>query len=112
MVGGDGGFSATDAADPIFCYGEYVYLQIHRSTDGGISSSYIFNGISDAGSKLTAHFIAPFILDPNNQSTMLAGGLSLWRTTNVKAATPSWSAIKPSNGSGIGAIAVAPGSSA
>jgi hypothetical protein len=43
---------------------------------------------------------------------MLAGGLSLWRSKNIKANTPDkpgWSVIKPVNGGAmIGAIAAAP----
>jgi photosystem II stability/assembly factor-like uncharacterized protein len=113
MFGGDGGFSAADPTDSNYFYGEYVRLQIHRSSNGGASSSYIHNGIGDAGSK--ALFIAPFILDPNNANTMLAGGQSLWRSTNVKASPPSWSSIKGPIGSSdtdnISAIAVAPGNS-
>jgi len=109
--GGDGGWSAADPTDPNYFYGEYVYLQIHRSSNRGASSSYIYNGIGDAGS--CALFIAPFILDPNNANTMLAGGCSLWRSTNVKAATPSWKSIKApiTNQYAISAIAVAPGNS-
>lgn len=110
MRGGDGGFCAADPTDPDYFYGEYVYLQIHRSTNGGASATYIDGGIDDAGSGSTANFIAPFILDPNDENTMLAGGVSLWRSTNVKASSPSWSAIKPAAGK-ISAIAVAPGDS-
>ncbi|MGB8644471.1 MAG: hypothetical protein WCF84_04490 [Anaerolineae bacterium] len=116
--GGDGGFSAADPTDSNYFYGEYVYLQIHRSSDGGASAGYIYgggglgcNGITDAGSN--ALFIAPFMLDPNNSNTMLAGGLSLWQSTNVKATTPCWNAIKsPVTGNPkISAIAVATGNS-
>ncbi len=109
MFGGDGGWCASDPIDPNYFYGEYVYLQIHRSTNGGLSSSYIYSGISDAGT--SANFISPFILDPNNPNTLLGGGASLWRSTNVKAGVPSWSPIKSSIGSNISAIAVAPGNS-
>jgi photosystem II stability/assembly factor-like uncharacterized protein len=139
MFGGDGGFCAADQSDPNYFYGEYVYLQIHRSSNGGLSSSYITSGLGDAGipgqdglppdSKTppgsdpdgtgpdgdpdtAANFIAPFILDPNNFNTMLAGGNNLWRSVNVKAATPTWSNIKTNtNGSFISAIAVAKGNS-
>ena len=115
--GGDGGASAVDPTDGNYIYGEYVYLQIHRSTNGGATpSSYIFAGIGDAGQNTTANFIAPFVLDPNNANTLLAGGRSLWRSTNVKAATPSWSSILgPTGGGGWGTlisqIAVATGDS-
>jgi photosystem II stability/assembly factor-like uncharacterized protein len=130
MFGGDGGECAADQTDPNYFYGEYVYLQIHRSSNAGLSSSYIWNtpnGIGDAGlpdpepepqpegeidPDSSANFIAPFILDPNNANTMLAGGSNLWRSVNVKAASPSWANIKPgANGSFISAIAMAPGNS-
>lgn len=128
--GGDGGFCAADPTDPNYFYGEYVNLQIYRSTDGAQTSSYIYGGsltdagIADAGvpdgyddddpnAPTAANFIAPFILDPNYASTMLAGGSNLWRTVNVKAATPAWTNIKTgiASGSFISAIAVAPGNS-
>ena len=120
MFGGDGGFSAADSVDSNYLYGEYVYLQIHRSTNGGggqilgsgtRSASYIYQGISDATS--AANFIAPFIIDPNSNTTMYAGGARLWKTTTLKATTPTWSSIKAAtvSGSFISAIAVAPGNS-
>jgi PKD repeat protein len=111
MFGGDGGQCAADLSNSSYFYGEYVFLQIHRSANGGSSSSYIYSGITDAGSGSTANFIAPFILDVNNPNTMLAGGVSLWRSLNVKSSPPTWAAIKPSVGSAISAIVVAPGNS-
>ncbi len=111
MFGGDGGFCAADPTDASYFYGEYVYLQIHRSSNGGASSSYIDSGISDAGDPNAANFIAPFILDPNDPNTMLAGGVSLWRSSNVKAVHPNWSSIKSSTGTPISAMAVALGDS-
>ncbi len=114
-TGGDGGFSAADAVN---WYGEYVYLQgLCRAVwDGsctdinGARTYYdavtgwqtVWKGapyeISDAKNK-TANFIAPFILDPNNTNTMIAGGRSLWRTANVRepltnTTGPTWKAIK------------------
>ena len=145
MFGGDGGFCAADQSNTNYFYGEYVYLQIHRSSNGGLNSSYITSGLGDAGlpdsngvfqafyppdtktvpdedpdggspdgdPDAAANFIAPFILDPNNFNTLLAGGSNLWRSVNVKAATPTWANIKPgiASGSFISAIAVAPGNS-
>lgn len=128
MFGGDGGFCASDPTNPNYHYGEYVYLRIHRSTNGGTSSSYIcgLNGstwkaapykIGDAELQQTA-FISPFVLDPNDANRIFAGGRSLWRTDDAKTANtsttgPSWLAIKAptTNNSNISAIAVAPGNS-
>jgi hypothetical protein len=67
-----------------------------------------------------ALFSAPYTLDPNNANTMLAGGASLWRSTNIKATVtntvgPIWAVIKKPSGTGyydfISAIAVAKGAS-
>lgn len=107
--GGDGGFCAIDTADHNYIYGEYITLQIHRSTNGGASAGYITSGLTDAGTN--ANFIAPFILDPNTNTRMLAGGRSLWRSNNVKNTTPTWAAIKPAGDDNISAIAVAKGNS-
>ncbi|MBX7135910.1 MAG: hypothetical protein K1X67_24845 [Fimbriimonadaceae bacterium] len=109
MFGGDGGFCAIDPTNANYCYGEYVALTLHRSTDGGVSSNWIYSGIADANAN--ANFIAPFILDPNNANRMLAGGASLWRSNNVKAGTPTWAAIRPAGSDLISAIAVARGNS-
>jgi hypothetical protein len=110
--GGDGGFGAVDSADDHYLYGEYVYLQICRSTDRGSSTSYIdktgASQLTDARASATANFIAPFLLDPNNNNRMLAGGVSLWLNNAVRTGT-SWSSIKASTGSKISAIAVAQG---
>jgi photosystem II stability/assembly factor-like uncharacterized protein len=107
--GGDGGFCAIDPTDPAYTYGEYIFLKLHRSTNGGMSASYIYAGIDDAGND--ANFIAPFILDPNDPRTLLAGGRSLWRSTDVKAPVPAWSAIKGPGTDRLSAVAVAPGNS-
>ncbi|MBL8515379.1 MAG: hypothetical protein JNM76_00305 [Betaproteobacteria bacterium] len=125
-AGGDGGFSAVDPVDDRTIYGEYVYLSLHRSVDGG-TRQYICSGITEglkaveggntycgANATQKANFIAPFILDPNNRERMLAGANSLWVSNNVKAAAPSWTAIKPPIGGDAGtnyinAIAVAEG---
>lgn len=130
MFGGDGGFCAADPNDPSHFYGEYVNLNIHRSSDGGKTADFIsgsfWNGhdwvwklppfrLPDAKNK-NALFIAPFVLDPNNSDCILAGGLSLWRTNDAKTPNtdtrgPSWSSIKGPAGAFLSAIAVAQGNS-
>jgi photosystem II stability/assembly factor-like uncharacterized protein len=125
--GGDGGFSAVDPASDLVFYGEYVYLAIHRSTNGGQSASYICGGITEAlpaeeggndycGADATkkANFISPFILDPNNSNRLLAGAASLWLSENARATPVTWRVIKnpsPATDNFISAIAVAEGNS-
>ncbi|HEX5053117.1 MAG TPA: hypothetical protein VFZ65_15185 [Planctomycetota bacterium] len=105
--GGDGGFAAIDWQSANYIYGEYVYAQVHRSTNSGSSASYIDGGISEAGS--SANFIAPLLLDPNDPRRLFVGAASLWLTTNARAGSVVWNAIKPAVGSNISAIAVANG---
>ncbi|HET6671461.1 MAG TPA: Ig-like domain-containing protein [Pyrinomonadaceae bacterium] len=112
MAGGDGGWTAADQTNPNYFYGEFQWLQLHRSINGGASSQSIYEGITDAVPNGNTNFIAPFVLDPNNPNTLLAGGATLWRTTNAKGFLPlGWTAIKSSIGSNISASAVAPGNS-
>ncbi|GJF32714.1 hypothetical protein KNE206_54140 [Kitasatospora sp. NE20-6] len=121
FFGGDGGWCASDPTDPNVFYGEYVFLNIHRNTDGATTddtkgdryiSGQFFNRaigawdwkpppfrIEDARTK-QALFIAPFVLDPNDPERLFAGGVSLWRTDNAKkpntfTSGPGWQAIKP-----------------
>jgi len=137
IFGGDGGHCSADDTDPQVFYGEYVYLNIHRNTDGATTddtagdryiSGQFWNAITnrwdwkpaplqiaDAFNQ-RALFIAPFALDPNKSSRMLAGGESLWRTEdvttpNTPTSGPSWSRIKPPSTSFISALAIAPGNS-
>jgi hypothetical protein len=109
--GGDGGFVAIDAQKPQYVYGEYIDLELWRSDAGGApySGNWIYTGITDAGAH--ANFIAPFVLDVNNPETLLAGGRSLWRSTNARASAPTWSAIRGPGSDNISAIAVAKGNS-
>lgn len=105
--GGDGGASGVSGAG-IF-YGEYENLRIHRSLDDGSSYLYISGqywdpcaknpdkstgaykwknqpfAIVDAETGTDALFIAPFVVDPNNDKRIYAGGRSLWLTDNGDA---------------------------
>jgi len=104
--GGDGGFCALDPADPNIMYGEYIYAQVFRTTNGGPNADWIFNG-----SSLGANFIAPFILDPNDSNRLLIGTRSVHVSANAKATTPSFTTVKAADSSPVSAIAVAPGNS-
>src|SRR5207248_1859726 len=78
MFGGDGGYCAADPTDPNYFYGEYVYLQIHRSSNGGASSSYIYSAIAVA---------------PGNSDIIWVGHNNgdVYSTANGTAANPTWS---------------------
>jgi hypothetical protein len=111
----DGSATAADSTNPLILYGSTQFLGIHRSTDGGVNNSFICQGITDitcGGYSGNAAFVAPLMLDPNNQSRMLAGAASLWRSNNVSSGSPpTWTAIHTGEGSVVIAIAVAPSDS-
>jgi photosystem II stability/assembly factor-like uncharacterized protein len=133
-VGGDGGWCAADPQDPNYFYGEYIFLRIQRSHDGGRTAEYICGLYYDATKKNwlwrpapylipdakqnQALFIAPFVLDPNNANRIIGGGMSLWRTDDAKTPNddraltgPTWTSIKSSIGQEISSLAIAPGDS-
>ncbi|HLQ38303.1 MAG TPA: hypothetical protein VK348_10895, partial [Planctomycetota bacterium] len=109
VFGGDGGQVQIDPTNPAYVYGEYVYAQVHRSSNGGTSASYVYTGIGDAGAAATANFISPLRLDPNLSTRLYVGGASLWRSNNARGTSLGWTAVKPAVGSLIASIAVAPG---
>ena len=133
MFGGDGGFVAADPVDPNIVYGEYVFLNIHRSVNEGKSSEYISGQFWDQTNQQwrfkqgafripdaedqSANFIAPFVLDSASPNRILAGGMSLWQSNDVKAPNtnttgPKWASIKSAAAVPISAIAITPGNSA
>ena len=108
---GDGGFAAVNYNNTIIIYGEYIRLAIRKSTNGGGSYSSATSGLDDAGTS-RALFIAPFSMDPNDPTRLIAGGKSIWRTTNSAG---SWTSIRDSISSNFpkcSAIDIADGNSA
>lgn len=89
---GDGGYCAIDYDDPwdpvFFC--EYVYLSIYRRTTW-TQWVHVVAGLLDADDPDNSRFIAPFRMDPNNGDRLIAGGTSIWRTTNSAGV---WSSIR------------------
>jgi len=102
---GDGGYCAIDFTNSMTLYGEYVNLRVEKSTNGGNSYFAAINGLADAGTG-NALFIAPFVMDPSNAATLVAGARSIWRTVNGAGV---WTSIRgPQSGNPIGsAVAIA-----
>jgi photosystem II stability/assembly factor-like uncharacterized protein len=90
---GDGGFAAidyNDSANPKMYYAGQN-LTVLRSTDGGTSYSLATSGLADSGNANNSRFIAPFVMDPNVANNLVAGGSSIWRTTNEAG---NWGSIR------------------
>ncbi len=106
---GDGGFCAVDYSNSLIHYSEYIRLKIEKSVDGGDAWIGSYTGLQDALDE-SALFIAPFVLDPNNPERLIAGGTSIWRTTD---GAENWSPINSPRGGEpqCSAIDIAPGNS-
>jgi PKD repeat protein/photosystem II stability/assembly factor-like uncharacterized protein len=89
--GGDGMACAVDQQDDRYSYGELYYGEIFRvfntSTQTTIARNGL-NGINESGAWNT-----PFVLREGNSSTMYVGYKNIWRSTNVRTGTPSWTII-------------------
>ena len=81
VVGGDGGYAAINQSNSNYAYEEYVYLQIAKTINGNNWNNAV-NGLSDAGSGSKCLFIAPFSMNPENSSVLIAGSDNIWLTTN------------------------------
>ena len=88
-VSGDGGYTAQDQTNSLVSYEEYVYLSMAKTTNGGVNWTNCVNGLSDANNSSTCLFIAPFAMNPENSSVLIAGSTKVWLTSNSAA---SWTA--------------------
>ena len=87
---GDGCYAAVDHDDVNYVYGEYPHLIMKESTNAGNSYMTFTVGLTDAGDGAKSLFISPFVMDPNNSETLIAGGASLWRINNATAWWSQW----------------------
>ena len=78
-IGGDGMDCAINPVDSDVLYGAIQNGSIRRSTNGGGSWSVISSNIPG---NPTGAWVTPYILDPTNPSTIIAGYKSVWRSTD------------------------------
>ena len=103
-IGGDGMECIIDPTDANYMYGALYYGDIRRSTNNGLSFSQISGPVTESGA-----WVTPYILDPSNANSMYGGYQNVWRSTNVKAATPTWTQISVFTGtSTLRTMAMAP----
>jgi len=107
LIAGDGGFCAVDFLTPTRRYLTYVRLTVYRHTGSG------YTNITGAWSGQPVNFIAPMVMDPNNNKTLLGGTDRVWRNTAADASS-TWTAISTNAvgaGGTLNTIAVAKGAS-
>lgn len=105
VIGGDGGPTAYEWNDPGIYYTTYVYLDPLYKWQNG---SYVGTVTGPWTSENRSWCNGPLVVDPNQPSTLLVGGQSVYRTTNGGA---SWSTLSGdlAGGAHLRALAVAEG---
>ena len=80
---GDGAACVIDATSPhTTWYTSSQFLNINKTTDGGLSYSSAVNGLTDANTG-AAPFIGQFRACPANSDVLIAGTNNVWRTTDA-----------------------------
>lgn len=103
-LGGDGMECLIDYSNNSIMYGSLYYGQINRTINGGQDWTGITDNIGEEGA-----WVTPYVQDPNNSSTLYAGFLNVFKTTNKGN---SWTQISNfTSGNTLQSIAVAPSNS-
>jgi photosystem II stability/assembly factor-like uncharacterized protein len=111
VLGGDGGATLVDFANPSTVYGEYPYLALQKSLNSGNAwSPALGNGANSIpynasspqqGTTDRCAFIAPLVMDASNAQILYAGTYRLYRSSDGGI---DWSSISGDlTGDGTGA---------
>ena len=76
----DGGWCAIDPTNKDIMYFEYQYLNLYKSTNGGMDYFPIMNGLPNGANN--TNFIAPFVIAPSSPEIIYAGAKIVYKSTN------------------------------
>ncbi len=107
-IGGDGMECFIHPTNPNIMYGEWQYGNIRRSTNGGNNWTNIHENVPG---EPQGAWITPFVMDPNNSSTIYAGYREVFKSTDQGDNWESISADIVTNIFNMQHIVVAPSSS-
>jgi photosystem II stability/assembly factor-like uncharacterized protein len=88
ILGGDGGFSASDPGNSQTIYASQQNFRFSRSTDGGATWTSITPTLPTGDRGL---FYSPFTNEPGQPNTLYAGSQRLWRSTDQGS---TWTALQ------------------
>ncbi len=97
VYGGDGCWTAIDPTNTNNLLASWQYLNIVKSINGGTSFSAATTGLTDSNNSTNAPFIGAFEMCPGNPQNLVAGSVTVWRTSNQAA---SWAANSPTSMAG------------
>ncbi|MCK4677913.1 MAG: T9SS type A sorting domain-containing protein [Bacteroidales bacterium] len=86
ILGGDGFYSLVDYTNSNIIYAEYQWGQLHKSTNGGNSFSYIAWPMSSD----RTNWSSPLAMHPTNPGTLYFGTYRVWKS---ESAGNSWTAV-------------------
>ena len=104
IFGADGGWCAIDPTNPNILYFEYQWLNMYKSTNGGITSFRITDGLPTGSSN--TNFIPPFVLSPSNPQILYAGSNNVYKSTSGGSIWFPSNGETTLNGTNIACIAV------
>ncbi|RKY87704.1 hypothetical protein DRQ09_04040, partial [candidate division KSB1 bacterium] len=102
LIGGDGGYCAINTLDNKILYGSSQYLNIYRSTDGGLS----WSKISGSFERKNVCFLAPYILSPSHPWIMYAGDNHIYKTEDMGSSWKVMNGGNPLNGNPVLSIGI------
>ncbi|MDI6766712.1 MAG: T9SS type A sorting domain-containing protein [Bacteroidota bacterium] len=105
IFGGDGGWCAIDQTNKNVMYYQYQYLNVYKSTNGGLSAFSATNGLP-TGSGNT-NFISPIVISPSTPNILYAGSNNVYKTTNGGTLWFASNGQTTLNGTNIACIGVA-----
>ncbi len=107
--GGDAMEQQIDPNNADIMYTTYINGQLYRSMDGWTFDTYNDISANIPGGKPSGDWVAPYVLDPNNSSVIVAGYDDVWRSTDRG---DSWTKISNNlAGGNLHNVAVAPSNS-
>lgn len=104
--GGDGMDVAIDPTDNDVIYTTYIYGKLYRSMDRWVNDTYYCISDNIPGGTPPGSWVAPYMLDPSDNSTIIAGYDDVWRSIDRGN---TWNALSSGifGGSTIECLAVA-----
>jgi hypothetical protein len=104
--GGDAMEVAIDQSNNNIIYTTYIYGELYRSMDRWVNDTYYCISDNIPGGTPSGSWVAPYMIDPSDNQTLVAGYDDVWRTTDRGA---SWTQLSTNlfNGSTMECLTVA-----